>query len=352
EVHPGADIARLVVEAAARQSTPLTGGDLLVVGQKIISKAEGRIVRLADVTPSPVALGMATGLGRDPRLVEVILRESRRIVRMDQGVLITETHHGWVCANAGVDQSNVDVECVALLPEDPAGRGGLEAALTRPRAGPLQVNIAILGGTGKEGAGLARRWALAGHSIIIGSRDRERAKAKAAELREITRKMPIMGESNMEAAKLGAVVVLALPASGLATTLPEVSDACRDKVVISTVVALAFGGTRLYAPPPAGSSAEEAQGLLPGAKVVAAFHHIAAHELAETDHPIECDLLLCGDDQAAKDTVAEFGRSMGLRPIDVGPLSNAGLLEGITAVLATINRRYKLKNSGIKITGL
>src|SRR5438552_3834437 len=121
EVHPGADIARLVVEAAARQSTPLAGGDLLVVGQKIVSKAEGRIVRLADVTPSPVALGMATGLGRDPRLVEVILRESRRIVRMDQGVLITETHHGWVCANAGVDQSNVDVECVALLPEDPDG---------------------------------------------------------------------------------------------------------------------------------------------------------------------------------------------------------------------------------------
>src|SRR5438876_7232767 len=121
EVHPGADMARLDVEAAARQSTPLAGGDLLVVGQKIVSKAEGRIVRLADVTPSPVALGMATGLGRDPRLVEVILRESRRIVRMDQGVLITETHHGWVCANAGVDQSNVDVDCVALLPEDPDG---------------------------------------------------------------------------------------------------------------------------------------------------------------------------------------------------------------------------------------
>src|SRR5206468_1938746 len=111
----------LDVDAAARLSTPLAGCDLLVVVQKIVSKAEGRIVRLADVTPSPVALGMATGLGRDPRLVEVILRESRRIVRMDQGVLITETHHGWVCANAGVDQSNVDVECVALLPEDPDG---------------------------------------------------------------------------------------------------------------------------------------------------------------------------------------------------------------------------------------
>ncbi|MGH7275563.1 MAG: coenzyme F420-0:L-glutamate ligase [Candidatus Rokuibacteriota bacterium] len=119
EVRPGDDIARLIVEAAARQATPLTGGDLLVVGQKIVSKAEGRLVRLADVRPSAAAQSMAASLARDPRLVEVILRESRRVVRMDQGVLITETHHGWVCANAGVDQSNVDLDCVALLPEDP-----------------------------------------------------------------------------------------------------------------------------------------------------------------------------------------------------------------------------------------
>ena len=119
EVRPGDDVARLVAEAAARQGTPLATGDLLVVGQKIVSKAEGRLVRLADVTPSPVAQSMAAGLARDPRLVELILRESRRVVRMDQGVLITETHHGWVCANAGVDQSNVDIDCVALLPEDP-----------------------------------------------------------------------------------------------------------------------------------------------------------------------------------------------------------------------------------------
>jgi coenzyme F420-0:L-glutamate ligase/coenzyme F420-1:gamma-L-glutamate ligase len=119
EVRPGDDIARLIVEAARRQGTPLAAGDLLVVGQKIVSKAEGRLVRLADVTPSPVAQSMAAGLARDARLVEVILRESRRVVRMDQGVLITETHHGWVCANAGVDQSNVDADCVALLPEDP-----------------------------------------------------------------------------------------------------------------------------------------------------------------------------------------------------------------------------------------
>ena len=116
EVRPGDDIARLIVEAGARQSTPVVPGDLLVIGQKIVSKAEGRLVRLADVEPSPIALAMAAGLAKDPRLVEVILRESRRVVRMDKGILITETHHGWICANAGVDQSNVDADCVALLP--------------------------------------------------------------------------------------------------------------------------------------------------------------------------------------------------------------------------------------------
>jgi hypothetical protein len=213
------------------------------------------------------------------------------------------------------------------------------------------VRIAILGGTGKEGSGLATRWALAGHSIIIGSRDEERAKARATDLRARTRRLPIIGHANDEAAQLGTVIVLALPALGLAATLSAVREACRGKVVVSTVVPLTFGGPRLFTPPAAGSAAEEAQALLPDARVVAAFHHIAAHELAETDQPIDCDLLLCGTDAAAKATVSELAGSMGLRAIDVGPLSNAGPLEAITAVLTTINRRYKLKNSGIKITG-
>ncbi|HEY3100135.1 MAG TPA: NADPH-dependent F420 reductase [Methylomirabilota bacterium] len=214
------------------------------------------------------------------------------------------------------------------------------------------MNIAILGGTGKEGSGLATRWALVGHAIIIGSRDAARAHDKAVELRERTNKLTIVGKENAEAAALGDVVVIALPATGLATTLPPARDACRGKVVVSTVVALSFGGPRLFTPPPAGSSAEEVQALVPEAKVVAAFHHIAAHELAEAEHDIDSDLLMCGADVEAKTVVTELGRSMGLRVIDVGPLSNAGPVEGITAVLATINRRYKLKNSGIKITGL
>ena len=119
EVRPGDDVAALVLAAAARQSTALAAGDLAVISQKIVSKAEGRLLRLSEVSPSAVATAMAAGLGRDARLVEVILRESRRVVRMDRGVLVTETHHGWVCANAGVDQSNVDADTVALLPEDP-----------------------------------------------------------------------------------------------------------------------------------------------------------------------------------------------------------------------------------------
>ena len=120
EIARGDDLAPLIVDAAARQGTPLERRDLLVVSQKIVSKSEGRVVKLSDVTPSARAHALAAELGggRDPRLVEVILGESRRIVRKDKGILIVETRHGWVCANAGVDQSNVDAETACLLPED------------------------------------------------------------------------------------------------------------------------------------------------------------------------------------------------------------------------------------------
>src|SRR5438128_10488643 len=141
EVRPGDDIARLIVDAAKRQGTPVVSGDLLVIGQKIVSKAEGRLVKLADVQPSTIAVAMAPGLGRDARLVEVILRESRRVVRMDKGVLIAETHHGWICANAGVDQSNVELDTVVLLPEDPDRSARRLRERIRALAG---VDVAVL----------------------------------------------------------------------------------------------------------------------------------------------------------------------------------------------------------------
>jgi NADPH-dependent F420 reductase len=215
------------------------------------------------------------------------------------------------------------------------------------------MRIGIVGGTGKEGLGLGLRWAQAGHDVIIGSRDPERARAKAAELAAVAPGRRIDGMSNREAAAAAEVVVLTVPATGLQATLPELREPCRGKIVVSTVVPLTFGGPRLFTPPPQGSAAEEAQEILgPETRVVAAFHHIAAHELSAGDHPIECDLLLCGGDTDGKKLVADLAKSMGLRPVDVGPLSNAGPVEGITALLATINRRYKLKNSGIQITGL
>jgi NADPH-dependent F420 reductase len=214
------------------------------------------------------------------------------------------------------------------------------------------MQIAIIGGTGKEGAGLAVRWALAGHGVVIGSRDAGRARAKAAELSARTGSPAIAGEPNPAAARLGEVVVLALPWTGLDGTLPELREPCRGKIVISTVVPLTFGGPRLFTPPPDGSAAEAAQRLLGNeARVVAAFHHIAAHDLAE-QRELDADLLLCGADEEARAVTAKLGDSLGLRAIDVGPLSNSGPLEGLTAILATINRRHKIKSAGIRITGL
>lgn len=119
EITPGDDLGNLLC-AAIEKSTPRPKpGDILLVTQKIVSKAEGQIVRLSEVEPSPFAYNLARHLKKDPRQIEVVLREARRIVRMDKGILITETHHGFVCANSGVDKSNVQTDCVTLLPKNP-----------------------------------------------------------------------------------------------------------------------------------------------------------------------------------------------------------------------------------------
>jgi coenzyme F420-0:L-glutamate ligase / coenzyme F420-1:gamma-L-glutamate ligase len=119
-VTPGMDLAALIQQAATAASLPLQAGDILVVTQKVVSKAEGHLIVLQDITPSPLAESFARQWGKDPRHVEVVLQQSRRIVKMDRGVLITETHHGFICANAGVDQSNIEgTEVVAVLPPNP-----------------------------------------------------------------------------------------------------------------------------------------------------------------------------------------------------------------------------------------
>lgn len=139
EVRPGDDLARLVVESSA--SVPLRDGDILVVTQKVVSKAEGRLVDLRTVEPSALAARFAERWGKDPRYVEVVLGETVRIVRMDHGVLIAQTRHGFVCANAGVDASNVSGDMACLLPLDPDASA---AALRSELARRLGVDVAVI----------------------------------------------------------------------------------------------------------------------------------------------------------------------------------------------------------------
>jgi coenzyme F420-0:L-glutamate ligase/coenzyme F420-1:gamma-L-glutamate ligase len=131
EVTPGADLGALIADAVRRTGRATEAGDVFVVAQKIVSKAEGAIVRLEEVIPSALAHEWATAHGLDPRVVEVVFHESRRIVRMDRGIVIAETRHGFVCANAGVDASNVAPGFVTILPRDPDGSAeGLRTSLT------------------------------------------------------------------------------------------------------------------------------------------------------------------------------------------------------------------------------
>jgi coenzyme F420-0:L-glutamate ligase/coenzyme F420-1:gamma-L-glutamate ligase len=119
EVRTGEDLGALIAGAVLRSGRPVEEGDVFVVAQKVVSKAEGAFVRLDSVTPSAMAVRWAAETGKDARVVEVILGEAKRIVRMDRGILIVETRHGFVCANAGVDVSNVEPGCVTVLPDDP-----------------------------------------------------------------------------------------------------------------------------------------------------------------------------------------------------------------------------------------
>ena len=142
EVTVGADLGALIARAVARASRTIEAGDVFVVAQKVVSKAEGAIVRLDAVEASASAADWAAAHAKDPRVIEVILRQSRRIVRMERGILITETHHGFICANAGVDASNVEPGFVTVLPDDPdASAARLRAALMATFGCPVAVIV-------------------------------------------------------------------------------------------------------------------------------------------------------------------------------------------------------------------
>ncbi len=142
EVRAGDDLAAQIMDAAAAQGTPVEAGDVVVVTQKIVSKAEGRVMAIDEVEASPLAIAITEGHRRDPRHTEMILRESRRVVRMDRGVIISETYHGYICANAGIDASNIPgSDTICLLPVDPdASARGIRDSI-RQRLG---VDVAVL----------------------------------------------------------------------------------------------------------------------------------------------------------------------------------------------------------------
>ena len=220
---------------------------------------------------------------------------------------------------------------------------------TDPRRLPdvSRLSIGVLGGTGEQGRGLARRLALAGHHIVVGSRDARRAEASAAELGR-----GVVGMSNDDCARATDIVIVAVPWEGHASLLATLVDALRGKVVVDCVNPLGFDKQGAFAlRVEEGSAAEQAAGILVESRVVAAFHHISAVLLLdEAVDTIDTDVLVLGDDREATDLVqALAGRIPGIRGIFGGRLRNAGQVEAMTANLISMNRRYKV-HAGLRVT--
>jgi 8-hydroxy-5-deazaflavin:NADPH oxidoreductase len=220
------------------------------------------------------------------------------------------------------------------------------------------LKIAILGGTGNEGFGLGFRWAAAGHEIIIGSRSDERGAAAAEEMAEkleaAGQAAAVSGSDNLTAARQGDLVVLSVPYAAQEGTLTEVQSALDGKILLTVVAPLGpEKKARVWRPPSGLSAAEEAQAQVgDGCTLVAAFQNVSAHHLTDLDHQIDCDVLVCGDKGAAKQTVIELCRAAGMRGINAGALQNSAVAEGLTAVLIAINITNKVKDAGIRITGI
>jgi len=214
------------------------------------------------------------------------------------------------------------------------------------------MRIGIVGGTGKEGKAMARRWALKGHEIRIGSRDPERAKATAAELSAETQKT-VTGGANEWSVTDVDVVLLSVPYGGHSETLNALKDKLGGKVLIDITVPLKPPKVRLVHLPAGQSAAQEAQAILgTDTPVVATLHHVSAVHLADAEHAIACDVLCCSDNATAMQTVITLVQDLGMRAFDAGPLQNAVALESLTPVLLHLNAKYKGQGAGITFTGI
>ena len=213
--------------------------------------------------------------------------------------------------------------------------------------------IAIVGGTGPEGRGLGLRFAMAGHQVVLGSRDAGRAAEAAASVLQLAPGLPVTGLANADAARAAEWVVLSVPYEGLASTVQALAPALAGKLVISVVAPLSFEGGRPRAVDvPEGSAAQQVAGLLPDSQVASAFHHLSAHDLLDPAHQLEGDVIVCASGAEARRQVMDLvGQMPALRPVDGGPLENSRYVEELTALLLTINRRYKTRTA-IRLLGL
>lgn len=212
--------------------------------------------------------------------------------------------------------------------------------------------ISIVGGTGALGGGLARRLARAGIPVVIGSRDAGRAQAAADSLRAAIPSAQVQGAANLDAAKLGQVVILTVPFANQRPTLTEIRPALAGKILVDTTVPLVPPKVARVQLPAEGSAAQIAQALVgDGVSVVAAFHNVSADSM-QTDEPLDCDVLVAGAKAEAREVVVGLARAAGLRAWHAGSLENAAAMEALTSVLIFMNKRYGGVHTGIRITGI
>jgi hypothetical protein len=214
------------------------------------------------------------------------------------------------------------------------------------------ITVAVLGGTGKEGSGLALRWALNGYRVIIGSRDADRAAEKAAEFNKMLGSPYLIGKGNADAAAEAQIVVLSVPYSAHQSTLEGVRDQLTGKILVDVTVPLQPPKVRTVHVPDGRAAALEAAALLgEGVRVVSAFQNVSAEKMGDPHTHVDCDVLVTGDDADAKAEVIRLVEAAGMRGIDAGPLANAVAAEALTPVLLYINKKYGVHGAGIRITG-
>ena len=219
--------------------------------------------------------------------------------------------------------------------------------------GPLLLSVAVIGGTGKEGSGLAKRWALGGYKVVIGSRDAERAAQHAAKLNQQLGGDYISGMENAEAAKQANLVVLSVPYSSKQPILESIKDELPGKILVSVIVPAEYPNLTTALVPEGKSAGQEIQDYLgDDVKVVSAFQNIGSAHLKDPRVSLDFDVLVCGDDNDAKQEVIKLVNAAGMRGLDGGCLANSVAVESLTAVLIHISMTYKSKGAGIRITNI